>query len=189
MTLSYHEWSTVLSLYIYLSSLVSFRIFWRILKLSLLLLIIHYSAEGTRRQTLTKFALSSQWSGYRFSTPTEVRLNIMMSFYPYRKSHYKDNTISRPSRICDGNCMPGKTLFKLRRAQKCPLRINYRAVSKWFSHYSDVIISTMASQITGISIICSSVCSVQRKYQSSRVTGPLCGEFTGDRWIPRSKGQ
>ena len=22
-----------------------------------------------------------------------------------------------------------------------------------------------------------------------RVTGPLCGEFTGDRWIPLTKGQ
>ena len=27
------------------------------------------------------------------------------------------------------------------------------------SHYSDVIMSTMASQITGVSIICSTVCS------------------------------
>ena len=37
------------------------------------------------------------------------------------------------------------------------------------SHYGDVIISTMASQITSLSIVCSSVCSDadQRKHQSS----------------------
>ena len=37
------------------------------------------------------------------------------------------------------------------------------------THYSDVIMSVMVSQITGISIVCSTVCSatVQRKHQSS----------------------
>ena len=36
-------------------------------------------------------------------------------------------------------------------------------------HYSDVIMSTMASQITGVLIVCLNVCSVadQRKHQSS----------------------
>ena len=38
-----------------------------------------------------------------------------------------------------------------------------------FLHYSDVLMSAMASQITGISIVYSTVCSGadQRKYQSS----------------------
>ena len=42
--------------------------------------------------------------------------------------------------------------------------------------------SAMASQITGISIVCSTVCSEvdQRKHQSSAL---LWGEFTGHRWI------
>ena len=36
-----------------------------------------------------------------------------------------------------------------------------------YVHYSDVIMSAMASHITGISIVCSAVCSgVQRKHQS-----------------------
>ena len=37
------------------------------------------------------------------------------------------------------------------------------------SHYSDVVMSTTASEITGISIVCSTVCSGedQRKHQSS----------------------
>ena len=39
----------------------------------------------------------------------------------------------------------------------------------WSSHYSDIIMSMMASQITGVSIVCFAVCSGtdQRKHQSS----------------------
>ena len=54
-------------------------------------------------------------------------------------------------------------------------------------HYSDVIMSMMASQITSVSIVCSIVCSGtdQRIHQRSRPHHwPLWGEFTGDRWIP-----
>ena len=57
-------------------------------------------------------------------------------------------------------------------------------------HYSDVIMCVIASQITGVSIVYSTVCSCanQRKYQSSVSLG-LWGEFTGDRWIPHTRGQ
>ena len=57
-------------------------------------------------------------------------------------------------------------------------------------HYSDVIMNAMASQITGVSIVYSAVSSgaYQRKHQSPRYW-PLCGVFTYDRWIPRTKGQ
>ena len=59
-----------------------------------------------------------------------------------------------------------------------------------YRHYNDVIMSAMASQTTGISIVYSVVISGadQRKHQAPR-HWPLCGEFTGDRWIPRTKGQ
>ena len=53
-------------------------------------------------------------------------------------------------------------------------------------HYSDVITSTVASQITGVSIVCSIVCSDADQTSKLRVTGPLCGESTGDR-IPLTK--
>ena len=45
------------------------------------------------------------------------------------------------------------------------------------THYSDIIMSTMASQITGIPIVCSTVCSGadQRKYQSSALLAFLRG--------------
>ena len=41
--------------------------------------------------------------------------------------------------------------------------------SRMVKHYSDVIMSTIASQITGVSIVCSTICSGtdQRKHQSS----------------------
>ena len=58
-------------------------------------------------------------------------------------------------------------------------------------HYSDVIISTMTSQITSLTIVYSYRLFRRRSKKSSklRTTGLLCGEFTGDRWIPRNKGQ
>ena len=57
-------------------------------------------------------------------------------------------------------------------------------------HYSDVIMSSMASQITSLTIVYSTVYSGvdQRKSQSSAAL-TLWGEFTGDRRIPRTKGQ
>ena len=55
-------------------------------------------------------------------------------------------------------------------------------------HYSDVIMSMMASQITGILIVYSTVCSGAD--QKVNIKAPLhwsvWGEFTGGRWIPRS---
>ena len=58
-------------------------------------------------------------------------------------------------------------------------------------HYDDVIMTEMASQITSLTIVYLIVYSGtdQIKHQSSAVTGLLCGEFTGDRWIPHTKGQ
>ena len=52
-------------------------------------------------------------------------------------------------------------------------------------HYTDVIMTEGASQLTSLTIVYSAVYSDgdQRKHQSS-----ACGEFTGHRWIPRAKG-
>ena len=55
-------------------------------------------------------------------------------------------------------------------------------------HSSDVIMSTMASQITGVTIVYSTVCSGedQRKHQSSASLA-FVRKFTGDRWFPAQK--
>ena len=54
----------------------------------------------------------------------------------------------------------------------------------------DVIMGTIASQIISLTIVYSIVYSDagRRKHQRPR-HWPLCGEFTGDRWIPRTNGQ
>ena len=57
-------------------------------------------------------------------------------------------------------------------------------------HYNDVIMGPMASQINSLTIVFSVVNSYadQRKHQSS-ASLPFVREFTGARWIPRTKGQ
>ena len=57
-------------------------------------------------------------------------------------------------------------------------------------HHNGVMMSAMASQIVGVSIVYPIVCSgaYQRKHQTLR-HWPLWVEFTGDRCIPLTKGQ
>ena len=54
------------------------------------------------------------------------------------------------------------------------------------SHYNDVIMSAMASQITSLTIVYSSIYSGadQRKHQSPASLAFVRGFFTGDRWFP-----
>ena len=57
-------------------------------------------------------------------------------------------------------------------------------------HYNDVIMGAMASQITSLAIVYSTVYSGtdERNIKALR-HWPLCGEFAGDWWIPRTNGQ
>ena len=57
-------------------------------------------------------------------------------------------------------------------------------------HYNDVIMTTMASQITSLMVVYSTVYSDadQRKHQSSASLAFVWG-IHRDRWIPRTKGQ
>ena len=58
------------------------------------------------------------------------------------------------------------------------------------SHYDDVIMSAIPSQITSLTIVYSTVYSGvdQRKHQSSASLAFVLGIYR-DRWIPRTKGQ
>ena len=59
-----------------------------------------------------------------------------------------------------------------------------------FTHYGDVIMGTIASQITCLNIVYLTVYSdADKKRIKALRHWPLCGEFTGDRWIPRINGQ
>ena len=57
-------------------------------------------------------------------------------------------------------------------------------------HYNDVIMTTVASQITSLTVVYSTVYSDadQRKHQSSASLA-FVREIHRDRWIPRTKGQ
>ena len=59
-----------------------------------------------------------------------------------------------------------------------------------YSHYNDVIMTTMASQITSLTVVYSTVYSDadQRKHQSSASLA-FVWEIHRGRWIPRTKGQ
>ena len=57
-------------------------------------------------------------------------------------------------------------------------------------HYCDVLIGAKASRITGVPIVYSTVFQVLIKENIKAPSPwPLWGKFTGDRWIPRTKGQ
>ena len=58
------------------------------------------------------------------------------------------------------------------------------------SHYNDVIVSAMASQITSLTIFIQPLIQAQIKENIKVLRHwSLCGEFTGDRWIPGTMGQ
>ena len=58
-------------------------------------------------------------------------------------------------------------------------------------HYSDVIMVAMVSQITSLMIVYLAVYSGAQVKENNKAPRhwPLCGEFTGDRLIPRTNGQ
>ena len=68
--------------------------------------------------------------------------------------------------------------------------IKYRFSFEYGMHYGDAIMGMMASKITSLTIIYSTIYSGadQRKHQSSASLA-FEREFTGDRWIPRTNGQ
>ena len=71
-----------------------------------------------------------------------------------------------------------------------PFCIIYNNVAYEMEHYIDVIMTTMASQITSLTVVYSTVYSDadQRKHQSSTSLA-FVWEIHRDRWIPRTKGQ
>ena len=119
--------------------------------------------------------------------------NIRMTSYQYRKFQCGDKTTLRPSYLHNGISYAGKmTSLYWIGAQDIPEELGQHNI--WCSsaprftsvsvHYSDVIMSAMVSEITGVSIVCSTVCADadQRKHPSS-VWGnpPVPGGFPSQR--------
>ena len=78
---------------------------------------------------------------------------------------------------------------KMQHWEKC-LRTTWTFHNFCSKHYNDVIMTMMASQITSLTIVYSTVYSNadQRKHQSSASLAFVRG-IHWDRWIPRTKGQ
>ena len=68
---------------------------------------------------------------------------------------------------------------------------SYEIWVKQMLRYGDVIMSTIASQLTNVPIVYSTVClnADQRKHQSSTLLAFVRGIHRWPRWIPRTKGQ
>ena len=94
----------------------------------------------------------------------------MMAFYQYAR--YKDKTPLLSAHLCNRNFYARKESHYIEK------------------YYDDVIMDTMASQIPASPLFTQPFIRVQIK---ENITAPrhwpLCGEFTGDRWIPRTNGQ
>ena len=59
-----------------------------------------------------------------------------------------------------------------------------------YNRYTDVVMSPMASQITGFSVVRSTVyAGADKRNIKAPRHWPFWGEFTGGRWIPLTKGQ
>ena len=58
------------------------------------------------------------------------------------------------------------------------------------NHYNDVMMGVIASRITSLTIVYSIFIQTQiKEITKAQRHWPLCGEFTGDRWIPRTNSQ
>ena len=68
--------------------------------------------------------------------------------------------------------------------------VSFSTAQLKYNHYTDVMMTTMASQITSLTVVYSTVYSDadQRKHQSSASLAFVRG-IHRDRWIPRTKGQ
>ena len=98
--------------------------------------------------------------------------------------------ISAPGPFCivGLNMLPWDSL--LSNLEACSLAVLLPWTNHLPSHYNDVIMTTMASQITSLKVAYSTVYSDadQRKHQSSASLAFVWG-IHRDRWIPRTKGQ
>ena len=68
----------------------------------------------------------------------------------------------------------------------------YLSAHHWhisWSHYNDVIMTTVASQITSLTVVYSTVYSDRSKKHLSSASLAFMRGIHRDRWIPRTKGQ
>ena len=105
-------------------------------------------------------------------------------------SHYNDKTVSWQSYIYSGNHHTWKDRFYIEAGAVFRFNIRHKDGKRWTMHYCDAIMGTIASQITSLTIVYTTVYSDadQSKHQSSASLAFVWG-IHRNRWIPRTKGQ
>ena len=127
-------------------------------------------------------------------TNDRTQIIIVAHYRSLEVSHHKRPVMEKVF-SCDDVFM---AFHPWRHPSKCGARMSRTydhpaARLSWSSsqqHYGDVIMTTIASQITSLTIVYRTFIRAQIKVNIKAPRHwPLCVEFTGDRWIPRTKGQ
>ena len=107
-----------------------------------------------------------------------------LAHLPQQKKHYLNMLSSKT------NALLTHTLASFWRKQSCFDSKWTTVIDKARLHYTDVIMTTMTSQITSLTVVYSTVYwnADQRKHQSFASLAFVWG-IQRDRWIPRTKGQ
>ena len=136
-----------------------------------------------------------------------VRVLTDQSFIKKRWENFRRNTnklhSSAPCQRCEGAAISAKWFVRSMAISNRFVR-NYITAFDWshfpiwciewicvYCHYGDVIIGAISFQITSIMIVYSTVYSGADHTKNTKAPRhwPLCGEFTGLRWIPRKNVQ
>ena len=147
-----------------------------------------YNGVGMHQNVLIKWKpFQCCWPFKRtFDVFFDLRLNKRLS------KHSKRRCFETPSRSLWRHCIVVTWLRTVMSTIKPGVLVDRSwETCKLFSvHCSDVIMGTIASQITKLMIVYSTVYlgADRRKYQSSASLA-FVREFTSDRWIPRTNGQ
>ena len=85
-------------------------------------------------------------------------------------------------------CQNEESFLRINELMDSDIKVSDWARMKRLKYYNAVIMNVLVSQITRLTIVYSAIYSGadQRKHQSS-ISLALCGEFTNDWWIPRTR--
>ena len=119
--------------------------------------------------------------------------NTCYSVYSFQSSMYASldtNDLHVGQCVCVASTVTGYVQTDMHTIRPHPHPHPPPKKKKKIQHYDDVIMGTMASQITCLASVYSTVYSAadQRKYQSSASLAFVWG-IHRDRWIPRTNGQ
>ena len=144
--------------------------------------VLRYHIAITKLEAIIRFATKCPaWVQVSYNSPEvfliyKPKLTIRVCLRNYTHVKQQDVIILICPTFNDGLIKPPWTLGHLWKIE--------------FFHYDDVIMTTIASQITSLTVVYSVVYSGadQRKHQSSASLAFVRG-IHRDRWIPRTKGQ